>query len=69
MQEILNKPIKNLNYKSQRKQISMVYGCASQIYKLHRFVLFEICIHRFVLFKHKCHALFEHKNHVHDFCV
>jgi hypothetical protein len=42
-QEVLNKPIKNFNYKPRKKQISMVYGCKSQIYKLHRFVLFEIC--------------------------
>ncbi len=31
----------------------------SQIYKLHRFVLF----------KHECHALFKHRSHVHNFCM
>jgi hypothetical protein len=43
---------------------------ALQIYKLHG--LFQICVKsiissRFILCKYKCHALFKHISHVHDF--
>ncbi len=31
--------------------------------------IWNLLFHRSVLFKHKCHALFKHKNNVHDFLV